>query len=98
MNGAVAVSVRPFERCKQAAVLGHVVRSDTNGPQQFVDQRSIGALDPDSVSGRTRIAARAAVDIGDYGIRHFSGLRAQGSGLRLNAARCIPSRGLIDAV
>jgi hypothetical protein len=84
MNGPVAVSVRPFKRCKQAVVLGHVVRGDTNGPLQFVDQRSIGALDPNSVSGRTGIAARAAVDIGDYGIRHFSGLRAQG--LRVLAA------------
>jgi hypothetical protein len=68
VNGAVAVSLGPLERGKQAAVLGHVVRGDTDGSLEFFDQRSIRTLDPNSVSGGTRITTGAAVDVGDYGI------------------------------
>lgn len=68
MNGAVAVSLGPLERGKQAAVLGHVVRGDTDGSLQFFDQCSIRTLDPNAVSGGTRITTGAAVDVGDHGI------------------------------
>ena len=68
MNGAVAVSLGPLERGKQAAVLGPRCSWRHRWILQFFDQRSIRTLDPNSVSGGTRITTGAAVDVGDYGI------------------------------
>src|SRR5262249_62350958 len=55
----------PLERGQQTAVLGDVVRRDADRLGEFLDERSVALLDPDAEAGRPRIAARAAVDVGE---------------------------------
>ena len=53
---------RPAQRRQQAVVLGDVVGA---GSEKFLqlDDGSVGLLDVDAVTSRTRIAARSAVDV-----------------------------------
>src|SRR5439155_7866594 len=57
----------PFERGNQPAIFRDVVRRDADRLAELFDERSIRPLDPDAVAGRARIAAGAAVDVGDDG-------------------------------
>ncbi len=53
-----------FERSKQSSVLGFIVRGFTNTLGKFLEGLTIGSLDHDAISSRSRVPPRAAVDMG----------------------------------
>ena len=65
VNVALAVRLRPFQRREQPAILRDVVRRRADRFAELFDGRAVGPLDADAETGRTGIAPRTAVDVGD---------------------------------
>ena len=61
----VIVALGPFERREQPAVLGHVVRGDSDRLAELFDERAVLMLDSNPEPRWTRIAPSTAVDVGD---------------------------------
>src|SRR5690349_15038456 len=65
VHAGMSVRARPLERRQQTPVLGDVVRRDADRVAELLDERAVLSLDADAIARRSRIAARAAVDVRD---------------------------------
>jgi hypothetical protein len=69
-NVAVAMLHRITKRRKERIVFGDIICCDAERPVQLFDHRAIVRFNPNAVTGRPRISAGAAIDVGgDHGTK-----------------------------